>query len=81
MTPTQAWFALILLSVGSTAIAATGVSGLFAALAILALGWGKARVILRQYLGLARAPGWSRGFSLVLALYMLVAMGLTAMAG
>ena len=80
ITPTRAWIVLIVLSMGSTVIAATGLSGLVPALAILALAWGKARVILRQYLGLAQAPGFSRGFSLVLAIYMILAMGLTAAA-
>lgn len=79
--PTRAWIFLIALSMGSTLIALSGQSGLLASLAILLLAWGKARVILRQYLGLAQAPGWSRGFSLVLAIYMIVAMGLTAAAG
>lgn len=81
MTPTRAWIALIVLSLGSTAIAAAGSSGLIPSLAILALAWGKARVILRHYLGLARAPGFSRGFALVLALYMILAMGLAAAGG
>ncbi len=80
-TPTRAWIVLIALSMGSTLIAISGQSGLVPALAILVLAWGKARVILRQYLGLAQAPGWSRGFSLVLAIYMIVAMGLTVASG
>ena len=81
ISPTRAWILLIALSIGSTVIAVTGLSGTLPALAILLLAWGKARVILRQYLGLARAPGWSRGFALVLAIYMIVAMGLAAAAG
>jgi len=80
ISPTRAWIVLILFSMGSTAIAATGLSGLVPALAILVLAWGKARVILRHYLGLARALGFSRGFSLVLAIYMILAMALTVAA-
>lgn len=81
MTPTKAWMALILMSAGSTALAHFGATGALAALAILALAWMKAQVILREYLGLAQAPGWSRGFALVLGLYMLGMMGLAIAAG
>ncbi len=41
-------------------------------LPILAIAYGKARIILRDYLGLAKAPGWSRGFALVLGVYILL---------
>lgn len=51
-----------------------------AALVILGLAWMKAQVILRTYLGLAQAPSWSRGFALVLGLYMLGMMGLAVAA-
>ncbi|MEZ5676126.1 Cytochrome C oxidase subunit IV [Thalassovita litoralis] len=78
MTITQAWLFLIALSLGSTVLAWSGVAGGWAALAILALAWIKAQIILRRYLGLAQAPSWSRGFALVLGLYMLGMMGLAA---
>jgi len=81
MNVTRAWLILVALSAASTALAWSGHTGLPVALPILALAWGKARIILRDYLGLAKAPGWSRGFALVLALYMLALMGLTAAAG
>ncbi len=72
----RAWVALIALSLGSTVIAALvargGLSGAAttgAGAVILALAWAKARVILDRYLGLAAAPFWRRGFSIVLGLY------------
>lgn len=72
----RAWVALIALSLGSTALAAliargdlAGAATTGAGAAILGLAWAKARVILERYLGLAAAPFWRRGFSIVLALY------------
>ena len=81
MSATQAWIFLVMLSAGSTLIAASGQTGLAVSLAILALAWLKARTVLRVYLGLAKAPAWARGFAIVLAGYMLLAMALVAMAG
>jgi hypothetical protein len=82
-TITRAWIWLVALSLGSTAIAATvsagQVSGLgvtLAGSAILALAWAKARIILARYLGLAQAPFWHRGFSVVLGLYCIILLGL-----
>lgn len=79
----HAWFTLIALSAGSTAIAVAQASGAIsggavaaAGVAILGLAWGKARVILNAYLGLARAPFWQRGFGIVLGLYALLLLGL-----
>lgn len=80
MSVTQAWLLLIALSLGSTVLAWTGAGGALAALAILGLAWMKAQIILRTYLGLAQAPSWSRGFALVLGLYMLGMMGLAVAA-
>ncbi|MCB1428142.1 MAG: cytochrome C oxidase subunit IV family protein [Nitratireductor sp.] len=84
MNPTRAWLALVALSAASTFLASPvlslpGMTGAWLALPILLLAWAKARLILREYLGLATAPGWSRGFSLVLGLYMLLMMGLAIM--
>ena len=81
MSVTQAWLYLIVLSLGSTALAWTGVDGGWAALAILSLAWLKAQIILRTYLGLSQAPSWSRGFAMVLGFYMLGMMGLAVAAG
>lgn len=78
MTATQGWLALVALSAGSTALAWLGGAGAVAALAILALAWIKAQIILRVYLGLAQAPGWGRGFALVLAGFMIGVMALAA---
>lgn len=80
MAPTRAWAILVALSAASTAIAVSGQAGTPATLAILVLAWAKARVILRHYLGLADAPGWSAGFSAALAGFMLLAMGLAVVA-
>jgi hypothetical protein len=81
MNLTRAWLLLMAFSAASTTIAASGQAGLVAALVILALAWAKALVILRQYLGLARAPAWSGGFATVLGGYMILVMGLAAAAG
>ena len=80
MSATRAWMFLVTLSVGSTLIAASARTGLAVSLVILALAWLKARTVLRVYLGLAKAPAWARGFTIVLAGYMLLAMALVAMA-
>ncbi|WP_347265916.1 nitric oxide reductase F protein [Paracoccus sp. (in: a-proteobacteria)] len=78
---TRAWLALIGLSAVSTVIALVlprlDANGLKAASAvILVIAWLKARVILSRYLGLAAVPAIGRGFGLVLALFMLAAIGL-----
>ncbi|MCB2128183.1 MAG: hypothetical protein KDE03_03685 [Rhodobacteraceae bacterium] len=78
MTATQGWLTLVALSAGSTLIAWGGGTGAWVNLAILALAWAKAQIVLNVYLGLAKVPGWSRGFALVLGLFMLAAMGLAA---
>lgn len=77
-----AWGALIALSLASTVLSlpaiwahwpvATGV-------AVLGLAWQKARIILSQYLGLAQAPAWRRGFELALGLLCLLMLGLYLM--
>ncbi|MCW9042025.1 MAG: cytochrome C oxidase subunit IV family protein [Pseudopelagicola sp.] len=81
MSATKAWGLLIVLSVLSTMIAWSGQTGALVALAILVLAWVKAQTILRVYLGLSQAPGWSRGFALVLGLFMMLAMGLAVAGG
>jgi hypothetical protein len=81
MSPTRAWAALVILSAGSTGLAVVEASGVLPVLAVLALAWVKARIILRHYLGLGLAPAWSRGFGLALALYMILVMGLVVAAG
>jgi len=81
MTATQGWLALVALSGGSTLIALWGGTGVLVALAILALAWAKAQIVLNVYLGLSQAPGWSRGFAFVLGLFMLGAMGLAVASG
>lgn len=81
MTATRGWLILVALSGGSTLIAWSGGTGTVVTLTILALAWAKAQIVLNVYLGLAKVPGWSRGFALVLGLFMLAAMGLTAAGG
>ena len=68
---TKAWALLIVLSAASTAFAASGIGGAALVLPVLLLAGLKAHVILRDYLGLAVAPAWLRGFDLGLALLML----------
>ncbi len=74
-----AWGTLIALSLASTVLAlpalwvhwpiATGI-------AVMLLAWLKARIILTQYLGLAAAPTWRRGFNFALAMLCLLMLGL-----
>ncbi|PRY21858.1 hypothetical protein CLV78_108130 [Aliiruegeria haliotis] len=76
---TRAWLALLLLSGGSTVIAALvsqGVAPATVGVGILLFSWMKARVILSRYLGLWQAPSWRRGFNLVLGIYCLLLLGL-----
>jgi hypothetical protein len=73
---TKAWVLLLALSAASTAMAASGLGGAALVLPILALAGLKAHVILRDYLRLATAPGWLRGFDLGLALLILAFAGL-----
>lgn len=68
---TTAWAWLVALSAASTVLAASGLTGAALALPILALAGFKAHVILRDYLRLATAPGWLRGFDLGLGLLIL----------
>ena len=74
---TKAWAWLLALSAASTALAASGLGGASLALPILALAGLKAHVILRDYLGLAVAPGWLRGFDLGLTFLILAFAGLS----
>lgn len=74
---TKAWVLLLALSAASTAMAASGLGGAALMLPILTLAGLKAHVILRDYLGLASAPGWLHGFDLGLALLILTFAGLT----
>jgi hypothetical protein len=80
MILTRAYLALLALSAASTLVAAAGLSGRWLALLVLTLAWGKARLILNRYLGLAQAPGIARGFALVLAIYMVILTVLAALA-
>jgi Prokaryotic Cytochrome C oxidase subunit IV len=73
---TKAWGWLLALSAASTALAASGATGVALALPVLALSGLKAHVILRDYLRLATAPGWLKGFDLGLTLLILTFAGL-----
>lgn len=79
----RAWGWLIGLSFLSTvlsvAVARGAITGGLVTLGgavILTLAWAKSRIILEQYLGLAQAPFWRRGFEIVLALYALFLLSL-----
>lgn len=74
---TKAWAMLLALSAASTALAASGVTGVALSLPVLMLSGLKAHVILRDYLGLAVAPGWLRGFDLGLTCLILAFAGLS----
>ncbi|WP_243405111.1 cytochrome C oxidase subunit IV family protein [Pelagivirga sediminicola] len=76
---TRAWLALLGLSVLSTVAAAAISAGFDARVAgviVMALALMKARLILSQYLGLADAPSWRRGFNAALIVFVLIALGL-----
>jgi hypothetical protein len=77
---TWAWAVLLALSAASAALAASGLSGPALTLPVLAAAGLKAHVILRDYLGLAGAPGWLAGFDLGLAL-LTAAFAALALAG
>ena len=72
----RAWLLLIALS----AISAGLTTGVVAAipiapgLALLALAFGKAYVILSAYLGLSRSAAWRRGFAFVVALFLVLSL-------
>lgn len=68
---TKAWGWLLALSAASTALAASGVTGVALALPVLALSGLKAHVILKHYLALATVPAWLKGFDLGLTLLIL----------
>ncbi len=74
---TKAWVWLLALSAASTGLAASGLTGSGLALPVLVLSGLKAHVILRNYLRLATAPGWLRGFDLGLSLLILSFAALT----
>lgn len=80
MSVTRAWIALMGLSALATSLAVFGGGASWAVMVILAAAWIKARIVLRSYLGLAQAPAWSRGFSVVLAFFMVAVMALSAFA-
>ncbi|MFP7570543.1 hypothetical protein [Marivita sp. S2033] len=77
-----AWAVLIVLSLASTLLSHTAVWSLWplgAGIAVLALAWLKARIILAQYLGLAEVPSWRRGFEFALAALCLLMLGIYLM--
>ena len=80
MSPTRTWAALIAASLASTALAASGLTGRAFALAVLALAWTKAELILRRYLQLVRVPAVARGFSLGLTVFLALATALALIA-
>ncbi|WP_299848913.1 nitric oxide reductase F protein [uncultured Roseovarius sp.] len=45
-------------------------------IAVFVLAWLKARIILAQYLGLAAAPFWRRGFEISLACFCTLLLAL-----
>lgn len=74
-----AWAGLIGLSIASTLLSLPVIApGLQWALGIgvLTLAWLKARIILAQYLGLAAAPFWRRGFEISLAGFCVLLLAL-----
>lgn len=79
---TKAWLVLLALSAVSTVVSfsvtlqrPTSIP-LLGGIVILLLAWAKARIIAARYLELRQAPGYLRGFSFVLALFMAGLLGL-----
>lgn len=70
---TKTWAALIALAAATTALA--GVGGKWAALAVLALAFLKARLILGRFLHLGAAPGWLSAFAVPIGIWLLVIGG------
>ncbi|SDG41315.1 nitric oxide reductase NorF protein [Celeribacter baekdonensis] len=76
-----AWALLVALSFGSTALSASGIWAqwpIVAGVAVMALAWQKARIILADYMGLQRAPRWRRGFDVCLTGLCLLMLALYA---
>jgi nitric oxide reductase NorF protein len=73
---TLAWAALIALSLGAAALTLLMLPAKIAGGLMLLLALFKARIILAQYLELAHAPDWLRGFTLVLVLFAFTLFGL-----
>ncbi|TDL76328.1 nitric oxide reductase F protein [Palleronia sediminis] len=74
-----AWATLIALSLGSTALAASGLWvhwPVASGVAVLVLAWWKARIILARYLGLDAAPAWRRRFDFGLGCLCVLMLGL-----
>lgn len=74
----RAWLLLLAFSATSAALT-TGALADFAiapGIALLALAFGKAYIILSAYLGLSRSAAWRRGFAAVSALFLLGIAGL-----
>ena len=71
----RAWLALVLLSAAGTALSVSAPAQAMPAglgLALLALAFVKARLILLGYMGLAQAPSWRGGGVAALAVAALV---------
>lgn len=76
----MAWAALVALSLASAFAAAFG-GGVAVTLLVGFVAFTKARLILTVYLGLSQVPGWRRGFSFGLGVFMLTLVGLGLIGG
>jgi len=75
----NAWIALIVLSLATTALSIAGSDKTWVPVtgtAILLIAWIKARLVLARYMGLAAAPSWQGGFDICLGIFVLVLGGL-----
>ncbi len=73
---TQAWLALLALSVASALLTLLPVPPALLGGGILALALAKSRIILARYLDLAASPAWLRGFTMVLTGFALLIFAL-----
>ncbi len=79
-----AWVGLVAAGLGTTLVTLlprADIGGRIAAASVLALAGLKSAIILRRYLGLAASAFWTRGFDLVIGLFLLLAYGLYLLGG
>ncbi|MEX0350814.1 MAG: cytochrome C oxidase subunit IV family protein [Paracoccaceae bacterium] len=73
---TQAWLALLGLSLGSAVLTMISMPPKVMGGCILLFALTKARVILARYLDLIHSPEWLRGFTTVLSGFSVLVFGL-----
>lgn len=77
----RAWSMLLILGLATAALSvwAPRLAAPLTGVAIIAIGFGKARIIVADYLELSRAPAWLRTAGVIGTLYGLLLIGLYAL--